>query len=59
MFEKEEIEPLQTELQDINSLGQALIQSAAKASCTQGLEDDLDGINAKWNTLNKKVGCYT
>ncbi|CAL8257405.1 unnamed protein product [Lota lota] len=55
VFEKEEIEPLQTELQDINSLGQALIQSAAKASCTQGLEDDLDGINAKWNTLNKKV----
>ena len=59
MFEKEEIEPLQTELQDINSLGQALIQGAAKASSTQGLEDELDSINAKWNTLNKKVGCET
>ncbi|XP_030234351.1 dystonin isoform X7 [Gadus morhua] len=55
VFEKEEIEPLQTELQDINSLGQALIQGAAKASSTQGLEDELDSINAKWNTLNKKV----
>ena len=59
MFEKEEIEPLQTELQDINSLGQALIQGAAKASSTQGLEDELDSINAKWNTLNKKVGTST
>jgi hypothetical protein len=59
VFEKEEIEPLQTELQDINSLGQALIQGAAKASSTQGLEDELDSINAKWNTLNKKVGTST
>ncbi|KAG7254918.1 hypothetical protein CRUP_028574, partial [Coryphaenoides rupestris] len=55
VFQKEEIDPLQTELQDINSLAQALIQSAAKASCTQGLEEDLDDINTKWNTLNKKV----
>ncbi|KAJ3610723.1 hypothetical protein NHX12_022814 [Muraenolepis orangiensis] len=55
VFQKDEIDPLQTELQDINSLGQALIQSAAKGSCTQGLEEDLDHINTQWNTLNKKV----
>ncbi|KAM9847860.1 microtubule-actin cross-linking factor 1 [Aulostomus maculatus] len=54
-FQKEEIDPLQTQLQDINSLGQGLIQNAAKGTNTKKLEDDLDDVNTKWNTLNKKV----
>ncbi|KAM4729954.1 dystonin isoform 3-T3 [Anableps anableps] len=54
-FQKEDIDPLQTQLHDINSLGQGLIQNAAKGTSTKKIEDDLDGINAKWNTLNKKV----
>ncbi|XP_044228342.1 dystonin isoform X4 [Thunnus albacares] len=54
-FQKEEIDPLQTQLQDISSLGQGLIQNAAKGTNTKKLEDDLEDVNTKWNTLNKKI----
>uniref|UniRef100_A0A672ICS4 Dystonin n=1 Tax=Salarias fasciatus TaxID=181472 RepID=A0A672ICS4_SALFA len=54
-FQKDDIDPLQTQLQDINSLGQGLIQNAAKGTSTKKLEDDLEGVNSKWNTLNKKI----
>uniref|UniRef100_A0A673BF91 Dystonin n=1 Tax=Sphaeramia orbicularis TaxID=375764 RepID=A0A673BF91_9TELE len=54
-FQKEEIDPLQAQLQDINSLGQGLIQNAAKGTSTTKLEDDLEDANTKWNTLNKKI----
>ncbi|XP_074254251.1 dystonin isoform X13 [Saimiri boliviensis] len=55
VFQKEEIEPLQGKQQDVNWLGQGLIQSAAKSTSTQGLEHDLDDVNTRWKTLNKKV----
>lgn len=45
------------QLQDISSLGQGLIQTAAKGTSTKKLEDDLEEVNTKWNTLNKKVMC--
>ncbi|MEQ2262042.1 hypothetical protein XENORESO_005580, partial [Xenotaenia resolanae] len=54
-FQKEDIDPLQTQLHEITSLGQGLIQNAAKGTSTKKIEDDLDAINSKWNTLNKKV----
>ncbi|MEQ2305695.1 hypothetical protein AMECASPLE_000665 [Ameca splendens] len=54
-FQKEDIDPLQTQLHEINSLGQGLIQNAAKGTSIKKIEDDLDAINSKWNTLNKKV----
>ncbi|XP_047459839.1 dystonin isoform X6 [Mugil cephalus] len=54
-FQKEDIDPLQAQLQDINSLGQGLIQNAAKGTSTKKLEDDLEGVNSNWNTLNKKL----
>ncbi|XP_033956247.1 dystonin isoform X2 [Pseudochaenichthys georgianus] len=54
-FQKDDIDPLQTQLQDISSLGHSLIQNAAKGTSTKKLEDDLDGVNTKWNTLNKKI----
>ncbi|XP_054456427.1 dystonin [Anoplopoma fimbria] len=54
-FQKEDIDPLQTQLQDISSLGQSLIQNAAKGTSTKKLEDDLEEVNTKWNTLNKKI----
>ncbi|XP_075874847.1 dystonin isoform X6 [Nelusetta ayraudi] len=54
-FQKEDIDPLQVQLQDINSLGQGLIQTAAKGADTKKLEDDLEEVNTKWNTLNKKI----
>ncbi|XP_018416047.1 PREDICTED: dystonin isoform X2 [Nanorana parkeri] len=54
-FQKEEIEPIQTRLQEVNWLGQGLVQSAAKNTSTQNLENDLEEVNTRWNTLNKKV----
>ncbi|XP_044146784.1 dystonin isoform X15 [Bufo gargarizans] len=54
-FQKEEIEPLQAHLQEVNWLGQGLVQSAAKNTSTTNLEHDLEEVNARWNTLNKKV----
>ncbi|KAM4694316.1 dystonin [Discoglossus pictus] len=54
-FQKEEIEPLQVSFKEVNWLGQCLIQSAAKNTNTQILEQDLEEVNTRWNTLNKKV----
>ncbi|XP_028365144.1 dystonin isoform X18 [Phyllostomus discolor] len=55
VFQKEEIEPLLVKQQEVNWLGQGLIQSAANSTSTQGLERDLDDVNTRWKTLNKKV----
>ncbi|KAJ8248180.1 hypothetical protein GJAV_G00239220 [Gymnothorax javanicus] len=55
VFQKEEIEPLQAILQDLNWLGQGLVQSAAKNTDTQSLEQDLENVNTRWNSLNKKI----
>lgn len=54
-FQKEQVDPLQLKLQQVNGLGQGLIQSAGKNCDVQGLEHDMEDINARWNTLNKKV----
>ncbi|NXH72210.1 DYST protein, partial [Hydrobates tethys] len=55
VFQKEEIEPLQVKQQEVNWLGQGLIQSAAKSTNTETLEHDLEDVNTRWKTLNKKV----
>ncbi|XP_031818063.1 microtubule-actin cross-linking factor 1 isoform X8 [Sarcophilus harrisii] len=55
MFQKEQVDPLQMKLQQVNGLGQGLIQSAGKNCDVQGLEHDMEEINTRWNTLNKKV----
>ncbi|XP_069742162.1 microtubule-actin cross-linking factor 1 isoform X16 [Narcine bancroftii] len=55
VFQKEEIEPLQAVLQEVNRLGQGLIQSVAKNTNIQKLEHDLEEANTRWNTLTKKV----
>nr|XP_034965645.1 dystonin isoform X28 [Zootoca vivipara] len=55
VFEKEKIEPLQVKQQEVNWLGQGLIQSAAKNASTDNLERDLEDVNTRWKTLNKKV----
>uniref|UniRef100_A0A674CVA4 Dystonin n=1 Tax=Salmo trutta TaxID=8032 RepID=A0A674CVA4_SALTR len=54
VFQKE-VDPLQSQLQDINWLGQGLIQNADKGTSTKGLELDLEDVNTRWNTLNKKI----
>uniref|UniRef100_A0A452I8R1 Uncharacterized protein n=1 Tax=Gopherus agassizii TaxID=38772 RepID=A0A452I8R1_9SAUR len=55
VFQKEEIEPLQVKQQEVNWLGQGLIQSAARNASTENLEHDLEDVNTRWKTLNKKV----
>lgn len=55
MFQKEQVDPLQVKLQQVNGLGQGLIQSAGKNCDVQGLEHDMEEVNTRWNTLNKKV----
>ncbi|CAH2222206.1 microtubule-actin cross-linking factor 1 isoform X5 [Pelobates cultripes] len=54
-FQKEQVDSLQVKLQQVNGLGQGLIQSADKNCDVHCLEHDTDELNAKWNTLNKKV----
>ncbi|XP_060727867.1 dystonin isoform X10 [Tachysurus vachellii] len=55
VFQKETIDSLQTQLQEVNCIGQGLIQNASKGTNTTALERDLEDINMRWNTLNKKV----
>uniref|UniRef100_A0A671KK20 Dystonin n=1 Tax=Sinocyclocheilus anshuiensis TaxID=1608454 RepID=A0A671KK20_9TELE len=55
VFQKDVIESLQSQLQELNTLGQALIQNAAKGTSTKKLDHDLEEVNTRWNTLNKKV----
>ncbi|XP_042296326.1 microtubule-actin cross-linking factor 1 isoform X13 [Sceloporus undulatus] len=59
LFQKEQVDPLQLKLQQVNGIGQGLIQSAGKNCDVQGLEHDMEAINARWNTLNKKVAQRT
>ncbi|XP_062375938.1 dystonin [Sardina pilchardus] len=55
VFQKDAIETLQAQLQDLNWIGQGLIQNAAKGTSTKALEQDLEDVNTRWNSLNKKV----
>uniref|UniRef100_A0A673M9J7 Dystonin n=1 Tax=Sinocyclocheilus rhinocerous TaxID=307959 RepID=A0A673M9J7_9TELE len=55
IFQRDVIESLQSQLQELNTLGQALIQNAAKGTSTKKLDQDLEEVNTRWNTLNKKV----
>ncbi|KAK3573639.1 hypothetical protein QTP86_029971 [Hemibagrus guttatus] len=55
VFQKETIDSLQTQLQEVNCIGQGLIQNASKGTNTIALERDLEDVNMRWNTLNKKV----
>ncbi|XP_053310588.1 microtubule-actin cross-linking factor 1 [Spea bombifrons] len=55
VFQKEHVDSLQVRLQQVNGLGQGLIQSADKNCDVHGLEHDTEELNTKWNTLNKKV----
>ncbi|KAJ8384943.1 hypothetical protein AAFF_G00196090 [Aldrovandia affinis] len=54
-LEREQVDSIQPRLQQVNAVGQGLIQSAAKHTDTQALEHDLDTTNLRWNSLNKRV----
>ena len=55
MFQKEQVDPLQMKLQQVNGLGQGLVQSAGKNCDVQGLERGMEETNARGKTMNKKV----
>lgn len=55
VFQKDVIESLQSQLHELNTLGHSLIQNAAKGTSTKSLDHDLEEVNTRWNTLNKKV----
>uniref|UniRef100_A0A8C1LXB0 Dystonin n=1 Tax=Cyprinus carpio TaxID=7962 RepID=A0A8C1LXB0_CYPCA len=55
VFQRDVIESLQSQIQELNTLGQALIQNAAKGTNTKKLDQDLEEVNTRWNTINKKV----
>ncbi|XP_042591989.1 dystonin isoform X8 [Cyprinus carpio] len=55
VFQRDVIESLQSQIQELNTLGQALIQNAAKGTSTKKLDQDLEEVNTRWNTINKKV----
>ncbi|XP_041439993.1 microtubule-actin cross-linking factor 1 isoform X4 [Xenopus laevis] len=54
-FQKEQVDSLQAKLQQVNGIGQGLIQSSDKNCDVHGLEHDIEELNIKWNTMNKKV----
>uniref|UniRef100_A0A673GGE4 Dystonin n=1 Tax=Sinocyclocheilus rhinocerous TaxID=307959 RepID=A0A673GGE4_9TELE len=51
VFQKDIIESLQSQLQELNTLGQALIQNAAKGTSTKKLDHDLVEVNTRWNIV--------
>ncbi|XDV50937.1 hypothetical protein PO909_019905 [Leuciscus waleckii] len=55
VFQKDVIESLQSQLHELNTLGHSLIQNAGKGTSTKSLDHDLEEVNTRWNTLNKKV----
>uniref|UniRef100_T1IVF3 Dystonin n=1 Tax=Strigamia maritima TaxID=126957 RepID=T1IVF3_STRMM len=55
LFCKRHMEPLTKQLDDMNKIGQGLIQSAASNVSTQNLESDLEKMNDKWNDLKEKL----
>ncbi|XP_067121200.1 microtubule-actin cross-linking factor 1-like isoform X10 [Centruroides vittatus] len=52
---QKKIEPLKKNIEEVNKGGQGLIQSASSGISTTGLEQDLEKLNEKWNTLNEKL----
>uniref|UniRef100_A0A6P7F8X5 Dystonin isoform X26 n=1 Tax=Diabrotica virgifera virgifera TaxID=50390 RepID=A0A6P7F8X5_DIAVI len=54
-FRANTIEPLGKNIEEVNRLGQGLIQSASSGVNTAILEKDLERMNALWNDLKEKI----
>ncbi|XP_077599188.1 microtubule-actin cross-linking factor 1 isoform X16 [Stigmatopora nigra] len=54
-LERQQVDGVRAKLQQVNAVGQGLIQSAARNTDTRGLEHHLDATNQRWNSLNKRV----
>lgn len=49
------VEPIGQSVDDCNSFGQSLIQTAGRDVNTNNIEKDLDKMNEKWNELKSRV----
>lgn len=54
-FKRQRVEPLGRQIDQVNKVGQGLIQSAVSGISTSGLENDLDYINSEFDALKEKV----
>lgn len=54
-FRESVVEPIGKSVEEVNRLGQGLVQSAAGGVNTSALEKDLEKVNDRWNTLKDKV----
>lgn len=54
-YHRDRLEPLGKQIDNINKVGQGLIQSAAPGVNTSILEQDLDALNEQWNNLKQRV----
>ncbi|XP_057668604.1 dystonin isoform X44 [Diorhabda carinulata] len=54
-FRANTFEPLGKNIEEVNKLGQGLIQSASPGVNTAILEKDLEKMNALWNDLKEKI----
>lgn len=54
-FRERNVEPLGTNIADVNRLGQDLVRSAQGGVSTVVLERDLEKMNEQWNDLKDKV----
>ena len=54
-LQKDEVDPLQREIEQVNKLGHGLVQSAALGVATDVIEEELEKLNDQWGHLNEKV----
>ncbi|CAL1283109.1 unnamed protein product [Larinioides sclopetarius] len=55
LYHRDRLEPLGKQIDNINKIGQGLIQSASPGVNTSILEHDLDNLNEKWNSLKQRM----
>ncbi|XP_035231691.1 microtubule-actin cross-linking factor 1-like isoform X1 [Stegodyphus dumicola] len=55
LYHRNRLEPLGKHIEHINKIGQGLIQSASPGVNTSILEQDLDTLNDKWNSLKQRM----
>ncbi|KFM60284.1 Dystonin, partial [Stegodyphus mimosarum] len=55
LYHRNRLEPLGKHIEHINKVGQGLIQSASPGVNTSILEQDLDTLNDKWNSLKQRM----
>ena len=57
-LQREHIDPLQSEVEQVNALAQSLIQSAPLGVATDAVEAQFEEVNDAWGKLNEQVRVY-